>query len=297
MSPQQKQGHGHVIRCQQAILPHWIYLYGGAPKNSGPVPTDNGLSVELSKRELVLTENSMGKVELQFPPNIPLASAPEIVSENSLVTVTAERHANNKFTLHIQPQQGAMDQLNPSTGRSLNRIFTHFRTADGKTATAIFAVSIVTPACLPKSYRQLVLLWKPAGSQQRQCLELRGDMDVNPSSPETLVLAPCDGNKPAQLWQQDGGNGRVVSTTGTYCIALDTPPNSPISGIHVRPKETDLEPCRASNTPVMAQWRFEDGKLISVAHPRSALTYTAGEVPALFPIENRPVPWQQWEWY
>ncbi|PHV10519.1 M12 family metallopeptidase [Chitinimonas sp. BJB300] len=115
-------------------------LYGGAPINAGPPLTDNNLRVVLSKHELVLAENALGEVQLQVFPNTQLVGLPRIESENPLISVTADSEGNNKFTLKVRAQSGATTQFDSKAKKRLNRVFFHFRTADGKTGVAIFRV-------------------------------------------------------------------------------------------------------------------------------------------------------------
>ncbi|WP_143747080.1 ricin-type beta-trefoil lectin domain protein [Chitinimonas sp. BJB300] len=152
-------------------------------------------------------------------------------------------------------------------------------------------------------------MWKPIGSEQKQCLEARRlpiyaeqypaeiDEEAAYAAQDELQmsvdLAPCDARKPLQLWRQDA-NGRVTSMAEVHCLALTEPVTNSAAGI--ANLNTTLG-CGAGIPSAATQWRYDGGKLINSAYPRSALTHTAGEGAALFPIENKPVLWQQWVWY
>ncbi|MGQ5525580.1 M12 family metallopeptidase [Chitinimonas sp. PSY-7] len=277
-------------------------LYGGVPKNTGPMPTDNGLSVVVSKRRLVLAQNTTGEVGLQILPAVQLSIEPQIKTSNDFIKVNSIRDGGNNFKLSIRTEP---------YGGGTSKIFFHFRTTDGKAGTAVIDVEIVKPQELPQSFRQLVSAWKPIGSNQKQCLEARqqvsyGERFPNPlkveeeefiaflrDTPMSAVLAPCDSNKSLQLWKQDE-LGRLLSSTDMHCLTLAEPlTNNATDSAHIK----ITNECNQDQPPATAKWLYEDGKLINAAYPRSALSYTAGEVPALFPKENRQVPWQQWIWY
>ncbi|MGQ5525188.1 M12 family metallopeptidase [Chitinimonas sp. PSY-7] len=284
-------------------------LYGGVAKNTGPAPTDNNLGVVLSKQELVLAENTAGQVEVRVLSSVPLAGIPQIKSENPLIAVSIDSQTANTFTLKVQAEPGATTQPDPTTQATLDRVFFHFSTAEGKNGVVVFHVSIVKPEELPASYRQLVSLWKPVGSTQKQCLEARrlpAKVQHFPTAPDvevfaafmqddqlSLVLAPCDSNKSLQLWKQSA-EGHLINKTEAHCLgAVGAVSNLSLPTSVAAPRACD------SNTPPTTayQWRYVDGRLINVAYPRAALTYPADGVPSLFPVNTRPVPWQQWVWY
>ncbi|MGQ5524166.1 M12 family metallopeptidase [Chitinimonas sp. PSY-7] len=284
-------------------------LYGGAPKNTGPAPTDNKLHVVMSKYELVLAENTTGEVELKVLSDVLLTDAPRVESENPLITANAVRKADNTYTIQVQALSGANTAYNATTEKRPNRIFFHFRTSDGKAGVAIFRVSVVKPACVARSFRQLVSLWQPAGSEQKFCLQAkRLTSNIQQNDPVAIDeahkvsawdeamsvgLAPCDASQPLQLWRQEA-NGRLTSAATSHCLSL----KDLFTGKDVgRASVHTSQQCGTDIPPAVAEWRYEAGKLINTAYPRSALSATNNNGVGLFPTESRPVTWQQWVWY
>ncbi|WP_255408611.1 astacin family metallopeptidase [Chitinimonas sp. BJB300] len=276
-------------------------LYGGTP-NTAPMPTDNQLKVVLSKHELILPENGTGTVVLQVLPNVYLARAPQLISENPLITATIDSQAGNTFTLKIQAQPATTTEV-------LNRVFFHFLTSEGKAGTGIFTVKVVDGTKVQQSFRQLVSSWRPAGSDKKQCLEARrlpANAQLNPGiTPDNEVLqavfnddqlsiaiAPCDANKPLQLWRQDK-DGYLVSRTEIHCLAplKQVGEKMDMARLHLNNK------CEKNTPPITYKWRYENGKLINVAFPATALSYAAGDVPVMAKIDNSQPSWQHWYWY
>ncbi|WP_186293388.1 M12 family metallopeptidase [Chitinimonas sp. BJB300] len=284
-------------------------LYGGAPMNTVPIPTDNKLRVVLSKYELVLAENNAGEVELKVLSDAPITDAPRVESENHLITASAVRQADNAYTIKVQAQPGALTHYDAKTDTRPNRIFFHFRTVDGKTGMAVFRVSVVKPACVARSFRQLVSLWKPEGSEQKMCLEAKrlasSKQQTEPVAIDeaykisawdkemSVGLAPCDADQPLQLWRQEA-NGRLINVAAAHCLSL----KDLFTGKEVGLASVNTsQQCGTDNPPAVAEWRYEAGKLINTSHPRSALSVTNNNGVGLFPAQNKSVPWQQWVWY
>ncbi|MGQ5524180.1 M12 family metallopeptidase [Chitinimonas sp. PSY-7] len=286
-------------------------LYGSS-SDTPSVPTDNGLSAALSKYELILADGMTGEVELQISPDAKLVGKPRVESLNPHIVVTALQRVRNQFTLKVHVQPDASADLNPVIWDD-NRVFVHFGTAEGKTGVAVFTVTPVHPVCLSRSFRQLVSRYKPAGSTQQYCLEAkRLASNIQRASADTdrvasvaskdeemgVRVAPCDSRNPLQLWAKEGeneqANGRLFNMAASHCLAVSGPfaNRQDYANLNTATACTTQEPIRA-----IAEWRFENSRLINAAYPRSALTYTADGAPALFPAESWVVPWQQWEWY
>ncbi|MGQ5522491.1 M12 family metallopeptidase [Chitinimonas sp. PSY-7] len=289
-------------------------LYGGMPKNTGPTPTDNNLGVVLSKHKLVLAEGATAKVDIQvLPMETSLSRTPQVKSENPLITAEIDHQTNNAFTLKIQTLAGSAPATTTTeVEQELSRVFFDFQTTDGKAGMAVFTVKVVRPEALSKSFRQLVSKWRPAGSKQKHCLEARrlatnaqrvpADIDGEALTASiidealSVSVAPCDGNKVFQLWRQDE-TGQLISITGAHCLSPHGPTIDSATGTAHITSATACTDSSAQQPPPTSQWRYNEDRLISVAYPRSALTYTAGNEVALFPITNRQAPWQQWIWY
>lgn len=262
-------------------------LYGARPAGRAPLrPGDNGLRARLSKRELALSPNASGQIEVTLPAGIEVRHARVWSEHPATAEVSPQARGDNHYRLRI----GARAE-------GETRLFFRFTTRQGQTGTVVMRAHVVNPVSLASESRQLV------SAYNRQCLRAQPNAAARQKGPDPdyphdrslawtrvapeqleLGLAPCDGDDPWQQWMlQRDGQLAIARLNSRGCLV---------------PGEQGLlkmEPCscKPKTPPVEHLWRQEHGKLVHSASGQ-ALTHVSGNLPMLHP---QGVSWQDWSWY
>ena len=262
-------------------------LYGARPAGRAPLrPGDNGLRARLSKRELALSPNASGQIEVTLPAGIEVRHARVWSEHPATAEVSQQARGDNHYRLRIgaraEAKHGCFSALPPGKG---------------KPAPSSCAPMSSTPSHLQASRAS----WYPlttanacAHSQMPPPAKKAPTLTIR-----TIAAWPGPGLRRSSL---NSAWHHAMATTPGNSGCCNAMANSPSPGSNSRgclvPGEQGLlkmEPCscKPKTPPVEHLWRQEHGKLVHSASGQ-ALTHVSGNLPMLHP---QGVSWQDWSWY